>query len=438
MTELTDKEQEKLDKKLYDACIFGSLLKVKRLLAKGANLDQHIIEMTAFTHHFHILKYFIEQGEDINKFWCVLCFPNSNRQMVVERQEMVEYLISKGADLKLITDTKFVYEVDFEFLKNLIEKGYKLPKEDKQDLALRACYDGDIEALKYLVKKGFRVTFADSEALAIASKNDDLEMVKYLVDKGADVTAFDNAAMSCALRFRDFELIKTLVEKGADVNTEITNCSKSGHTDIVKYLLEKGADANTNFKFFCRNGDLEMVQYLHQNGAKINSYCEAIIGAAGQGHLEVVKYLHQNGADLCIDKNYVLVHSAANKQLAVVKYLIEQGMDIHTDDDSAIKSASRNGCLDMVKYLVEQGADINNVGKYGDTAIGDASKAGRLEVVKYLHQKGADLDKALENVNNSIKEELIAYKTSFDEKSLFEDDLKDMVFANKKTDPLRV
>lgn len=324
-------------------------------------------------------------------------------------------------------------------VKELINQGANLKVEGRaENPFFYAAANGHLEVVKYFIENGVRINTKynfGTTAICRAVGGGHYEVVDYLIDNGAklDLT-FEYAAASNRL-----EMVKHLHQKGADIRKSpaaIVDASRYGYIDIIKYLISIGADIQHNeneaITIASRDGFLEVVKCLHQNGADIHFKNDLMfVNASERGYLETVKYYVENGADVHTNNGYAIIGAARNGELDVVKYLHQQGADIYTDNNQAIKWASSNGYLEVVKYLVENGADVHG---NNNEAIVRASKYEHLEVVKYLHQKGADLDKAIENANPKIKEELISYK----EKSLFEDDLKDMVFAKKKTDPLRV
>lgn len=147
---------------------------------------------------------------------------------------------------------------------------------------------------------------------------------------------------------------------------------------------------------------------------------------------------------------------AENGELDKVKECVENGADIHTRDGVAIKLASREKHFEVVKYLIENGADIEHTtvifdfmvhlgnlenvkyfvekGKKIDKDdIRIASYIGKLEVVKYFVEQGADIDIAIKYANIKIKEELIDYKKSMEEKEILNEDLIEIM--NNKTEP---
>lgn len=428
MTGLT-LEQRKLNNNLVDACKKGSLLRIKRLLAKGADVNAGSgspIGWASYYAHLKVVKYLIDYGANVNEKWPAIHYALAPEKLTNDHIEVTQYLIENNAELNLIKQSDFIYRVSFDFVKYLMEKGFNLPKEHKFNLVIRACEAGDLDTIKCLVRKGFRVTTNDNEALKVASQNQQPEIVKYLIEKGADVSSSDNFAVRCALFNKNFELVKHLVEKGASPNFKIEASSTIEYMDIVKYLFEKGANVNNSYSFFslaCSCGDIEMVKYLHLQGVNVNNGHNPIIDASCNGHLEIVKYLHQNGADIRIKNDYMVINATCNGRIEVVKYLVANGLDFEAH--FALQSASSYGNLELIKFFLSEGAGIHIADKFGQTAIGLASKNGHLNAVKYLHQQGADLDIALENVKENIKEELIAYKTNFDEKSLMQGDLKE-------------
>lgn len=142
----------------------------------------------------------------------------------------------------------------------------------------------------------------------------------------------------------------------------------------------------------CKSGDIKSIQRAIENGADVNSFAgKPLSEATINGHLDVVKVLIENGLDV----------------------------------DKALIDTSRNGNLEVMKLMIENGADVNaNDILVKANPIIIASYNGHLEAVKLLHQNGADIDKAIEHADDRIKDELIDYKTSINEKAVLQSDLQ--------------
>jgi len=128
--------------------------------------------------------------------------------------------------------------------------------------------------------------------------------------------------------------------------------------------------------------------------------------------------------------NEQLLRASWDGDLDKVKDLIKQGADVHYKNDIAAEKASISGHLEVLKYLNENGADILASNDY---VLRRAAYYKHLEIIKYLHQQGADFDSAIESADDSIKEELTSYK----EKILLENDLKNVVTIKKTSSPFK-
>lgn len=196
---------EKIDihEALVTAASKGSNAQVKKLLAKGANINDPIG------------KY----GETA----LMLAAHNGHA-------DTVELLIDEGADIEAKAKwgrTALIREADW----------------------------GDTEDVKLLINKGADIEARDDEgktALMAAAMSDKTETVKLLLKKGADIEAKDEegqTALMAAAMEDQTETVKLLLKRGADIEardeegqTALIVAAKKYNSDAVKLLLRKGAD----------------------------------------------------------------------------------------------------------------------------------------------------------------------------------------------------
>lgn len=156
-----------------------------------------------------------------------------------ESREIVQYLVSKGADPRAKDDTPFI---------------------------LACCY-GNHEVVEYLVSLGADVNVSDGEALAEVSFNGDIELVKYLVEKGANVRANDNKAIVYASWQNHTHIIEYLVSKDANISDQaLMEASANGSLEAVKLLISLGADVKKDggevIQLAFQNGHHDVVEYM--------------------------------------------------------------------------------------------------------------------------------------------------------------------------------
>ena len=162
------------------------------------------------------------------------------------------------------------------------------------------------EIIEYLISKGADVNVSayGDTALHLAITSREKEMVELLIDKGADVNAGEDSygrnTLHIALDEGMIKIAKLLVDNGADVNAEANSHNRAygGHfkditpfrtavirnnIEITKYLIDKSADVNARssdgltpllFVLYCcgnKSNSLELVKYLVNKGADVNA-----------------------------------------------------------------------------------------------------------------------------------------------------------------------
>jgi len=224
-------------------------------------------------------------------------------------QEVVEYLVSKGADaahraesgygalswadgpgdrpaarfLGVRTAEAFPEDSPVRKLwqRGITYSGYGFIKSVKEN---------DIEAVGLFLEAGMDVNCtvnAEFTALTEAVAAEKHEMVRLLVNRGEGLRKDDvNRNLLKAADRNNLEMVKALMDGGADVNFRIGSYDpvlfKAGDPEVIRYLLENGADPNVTVG---NSTKLIMVLYsVFYNGHRPES-------------LEVVKMLLGHGAD---------------------------------------------------------------------------------------------------------------------------------------------
>ncbi|XP_046554286.1 ankyrin repeat domain-containing protein 50-like [Haliotis rubra] len=358
-------------------------------------------------------------------------------------REVVELLVSKGANVKLVD----------RFGINILHS---------------ACMGGDIEVVKYVLSQNMvdindRVQCGRT-AVMLAAENGHKDMVALLVDKEADVSLLDDAGdniLHCACRGGDAELVKYILSQkiidmnslGHDKNTPVMVAVECDHKEVVEVHLKYEAklllgDKNRDDALHraCYAGQFDVVKYLLSlTSVDINSRGlqkrTPLMVAAEQGHKEVVELLVKHGADLflrdehgdnalhracypgrfdvvkyLLSLNSVDINSGGFKkrtpamsaavwgQTKVAKLLVKHGADLSLSgiEGNVLHVACQRGQLDHVKYILSLNrVDIDSRGWKRGTPVMVASRQKRKEVVELLVQHGTDLsliDGADENI----------------------------------------
>jgi len=179
--------------------------------------------------------------------------------------EIVEYLISKGAELNARSNSGSTPLHGAAFYGHpeaaiiLIEKGAEIDIKNDGGYTpfLSACAGGKSETASLLLDHGAdvnAVTADSNSALLNALYNNSRELVDLLVEKGADVDRFNQQGISplyFAVAYRDKELSDMLIGNGSKFDivneynmTMLHYAAAKGYLDQVEILIDKGIDIN--------------------------------------------------------------------------------------------------------------------------------------------------------------------------------------------------
>ncbi len=214
---------------------------------------------------------------------------------------MLNFLIKKGADIKILDEKKYPFE---KLLYDYVHLTKIIPQE----------FD-NIETVNLL----FKTAWEDKNKV----------MLDFLIKKGADVKIPDEGGNTILHRVLSLKFIDTLLP--------------------LDKLLKLGLDVRTKNK----SGKTPW------NLAKENGHAGALfISAINSGIIDQVKYLIRNGANIkAKDKRGLtaLHYAVLSDNIKMVKLLIEKGADINAKDkrgstpsDKALKSSKRSEILSLL------------------------------------------------------------------------------------------
>jgi len=233
------------------AVAVGSPEAMQLLIDKGANVNAKntfnstaLIWAAADPRKVRIL---IDHGADVNAASKLGHTPLEIAAMSDPSAETVRLLISKGANIKAVDNSR-------------------------KTVLYAATSGDDLETIRLLVDAGLDVNAADNTGqtpLMNSASNQNLAAVKLLLSKGVSVNAvtrppsartvigtpglgkFTALNLSCAFAPTSAEVVKTLLNAGADVNaqdgrgmTPIMLATATDHQDpeVIRALIAKGAD----------------------------------------------------------------------------------------------------------------------------------------------------------------------------------------------------
>ena len=188
-------------------------------------------EIIDFLIHFLTLMHFVKPNEVLQSALMSAVLNNNIK--------IIEYLVSKGADIKGILNEAFMHAYrrgDLNIINYLVERGADVQARNNEAL-MQACIRGDLNIINYLVERGADVQARNNEALMHACIGCDLNIINYLVERGADVQARNNEALMHACRRGDLNIINYLVERGADVQASNNKALFESKPHVQAYLV---------------------------------------------------------------------------------------------------------------------------------------------------------------------------------------------------------
>ena len=325
--------QSELNEKLLNAVEIGDLDEVKKLIEKGADVNQDVsynynllTEATA-DDNYEIAKILIDHGVNVNYQWGVdataLCFALNNKN-----KELARYLVTNGANV----DARCRFGTD---------------------------------------------TYTP---IQIATLEKDSEMLNFLMNNDGDTDYSldqDNSILQTAVEEGSVEVLETLTSRGLDIKQK----NKFGETllffaryqNVIYFLVEKGLDINAQDNY----GNTPLLQ-AGENKDKIafNHLLiveESNVNIKNQAGITALMY-----ASLYFSDDYIFIK------------LIEKGAKINVQDNmgrTPLHFAVQRNNLFATEFLIKNGADLNIKNNKNNTALDDALMYGNENIAKLLQVK---------------------------------------------------
>ena len=318
--------------------------------------------------HLEVVKLLVERGAklDVRDNWnnltplgwaTMIYYDHEDCPLGNDRQEIREYLISKGAQLDIFS---------------------AIALNDREQV--RCLTTADSETLQHRLG----LALGGLQPLHYAIQEDKTEIAKLLIEQGADLADLQSQSylgvtpLCMAIQQGDREIIQLLGDRYVpqDLATSIVLKQWSQ----AQNLIEAKPDLLTTNSIL-----------LHYT--------------IKQGLLEATSWLLDRGIDIEIRAKYLLDDFVANltplqaavevNQFEIARLLIERGADVNAKttgelEITALHDAAADGYLDLIRLLVESGADLNKRDNIGSRIPLDWAKYFQqpvaVELLKQLSQ----------------------------------------------------
>lgn len=321
-----------------------------------------------------------------------------------------------------------------EYANTLIELGaYRY----KFDYSLSQMIKNDhLDMVQYLVSKGADIHAHDDFALIVAVNSDNIHIIRYLITVGANVRAQDDSAISNAAQYSSFDTIKELINAGANTHANaemygeyvlnnvvrrgmfnavecilsvdssyykflfrlkdaVQIAAQHGHHKIVIKLVDFANNVyitNIAFKYAMKSNRFGMIGELIQKGADVDYSNGYALRHAAKASRNMVDYLLSAGADIDAKHSRAFLKAVCCGRMEIVSLLVSRGTDIHVNNDCAIIKAAETGNLNMIKYLSSIGLSIH---ASDDQALSRAVQKGYMDMVCFLLNEESKLPESV-------------------------------------------
>ena len=262
---------------------------------------------------------------------------------------------------------------NFNLVKKILElssySNINMKDKDGDTILINYCYRNNPDIIEYLVSKGADVnvkTDRGETPLDIVCNNSDLSddetynLVNMFLKHGAKIDS-DNvrSCLTGAMFYNKQKTCMLLLEHGADVNTKYLSKSilyyacKWRNIPLIQTLLEHGADPNIGDTYYnvpC----LEV--FIKDNYGKIDSTS-----------YEAIKLLLKYGADPDIEirrgssDSSIITIACMTNNIELVKLLLDYHAKINNQNlfNNPLYYASYDNNLEIIEELLKQGADLS-------------------------------------------------------------------------------
>lgn len=323
----------------------------------NSNISENRLYMAIMNQNLELAKEAIEEMENIDPAWLLLCMQN-------DAQNIFKYLLEKGADANYCdknTDTSLL----------MYACGAKKESVNLENVK-------NIFYVDKLIEYGADINFTD---------NNHNSILDYAVRDS------DNDEIVCSILSNNPEISKNTL-KFAFLGFKNANCS----IKTIRKLIEQSedsilTDSLENYLIAVILGDSEKtIKLLSNKSDKIDA--DTLFFAAAYCDPEIIKTLENNGFDLSAKDskgNTLLIIAAQNGNQNVLQYLLDKESNLNVinyDGETALSVSALYNHLNCVKLLIDYGANLVVTNdEFSSDALLNACSVGNLEIVKELNNK---------------------------------------------------
>lgn len=392
---------------LHDAAYRGNVKKVKRLIQRGAlvNEGDHKlrtpIHLALLMNNKEATSFLLSRGARVNVRDRTGETP-LHAAIGTGKKDLVEMLIKHGADPDIPWDngvTPLCGAISYGYMdmaESLIAAGADVNTRSPQGFTalLWVVEKKNKDLAHLLLDRGAEVNIFNLNKvtpLSLSIDTETTEIAKLLVDHGAEVKARERDKPSLLCKAADkgnYEIAKSLIDAGADVNDfsivegkkeyiPLHQAAARGHREIVHLLLDHGADKES----------------------LTSGHCSPLFIAAYHGQKMIFKMLVEAGARLDsrnLDGTPALCFAAEDGIPEAIEMFLDHGADVdirttNSEEITPLYNAVRYGQEKATRLLLSHHADVNARDKmYGFTPLHLAAMRGDEGMSQLLRSYGAD------------------------------------------------
>lgn len=405
------------------AARYGDFETVKSLVESGVSpngeLDHGIapLHLAAYSGHLNIVEYLISKGADVNlcrmdAHWNNGCTP-LHAAASAGNIEVMKILLGKGAVVDHGTGddpcyssmgsgtalTQAVKRGHARAIELLLEKGAD-PRNAQVSGSSVLSYVRDATTAAMFIDRGIPVDTPDNQGITPlfrACQSDNAAIVHLLLSKGAKPGTLHEAVY-----LGQMDRIRELVKDGIAVDEKRFDQVPLDFARtrlVAELLVQLGADIRFTrlagslpdpIYRACLYGRTEVVEYYLDSGISMDEVAKCLIFAVSQGHFNLLQTCVKRGLDLQ-KHGPGLLNSAIYGKPEIVRWLIQKGADVNAPTGyitSILGSAIRKGNRDIIELLLKSGALIRDDEDYLLYAIMDQ----HFELVPMLLERGAKVN----------------------------------------------